>query len=260
MTIAFSWINHLADATLAADTAVLPAANLLKDHLCDKWRSGPTTSATFTFTLAAMKACRLLAFFGSNYTEMMTWRLRLSNVAVGDSEVYDSGVVSGGAVMVNKVADGELWQAVMMLPAAVDATFGQIDIADAGGGSYRQAGALWLGDATFSKFGRSWGAKDQLVDPTEKARSIGGQLYTTVRDAARQVQFSLDFLSDEEVNTWVRQMDLTVRKSKPFVMVPEPNLPYQNAGAIFGTLVELPGTTRVHNDIRSRQYQIEESL
>jgi hypothetical protein len=55
-------------------------------------------------------------------------------------------------------------------------------------------------------------------------------------------------------------MDLTVRKSKPFVMVPEPNLPYQNAGAIFGTLVELPGTTRVHNDIRSRQYQIEESL
>jgi len=261
MSLAFSWINHLVGSTLSADTAVLPVANLLSDHLCDKWRSGPTTSTTFTGSFGSLKTCRFLGLFGSNYTAMMSWRLRLSTVAIGGGDVLDTGVVTGGAVMVNEVADGEMWQAAMVLPANVDALHYQIDVTDAGGGdSYRKAGNLWLGPLQFPLFNRSWGAKEQLVDPSEKARSIGGQLYTTIRDAAREVQFSLDFLSDAEVNTWVRAMDLAVRKSKPFVMVPEPNLPYQNAGMIFGTLVDLPSTTRVHNNIRSRQYQIEEAL
>lgn len=263
--VSFSWVNHLTDSSmLAASSQVdgLPAANLLTDFVYEKWRSDATTTVSFTIMLPAARPVRVLGIFGSIYSALATWRLRLSNVAPGAGELFDSGIGAAGFVRVNAVADGDLSQAVMVLPASVTARYGQLDLDDPGSPRpYSQAGKMWLGDLQFPKFGRSWAAKTGLPDPSAVNRSIAGTRFVDVRDAARQTQFRLDFLSDAEANGWARDFILTVRKKRPFLMVPEANLPYQNNNAIYGSFTgDLPDTTYTQVDIRSQPYQIEEML
>jgi hypothetical protein len=263
MAMGFSWINHLREAVLTASSEVssLPAANMLADHLCDVWRSDAMTACSITAALPAARPVRFLGIFGASLSALATARLRLSNEAIGGGEVADTAVANLGAAEVNVVAGVALRQALIILPETVGATFMQLDLDDPGAAkTYVQIGALWLGDISFPKFGRSFGAKEGLVDPSDAVRSIGGQLYVNVRDAARNAQFDLDFLTDAEIHGWVRQMDLAVRKSGHVVMIPETNLDYVNADALLGVLSDIPATTNSQVNIRQRQYQIEEVL
>jgi hypothetical protein len=261
--IAFSWVNHVTAQSVVASSEApgLPAANLVKDKLFPRWRSDGANVFTLSGTFAGASPVRFAGIFGSNLSAAMQWRLRLSMTAVGDGDVTDTGMVAGKTARVNTTSDGDLCQALLILPATVSALHWQLDIDDSAGvGGYRQAGGLWIGDLKFPKFGRSFGGKDAPADPSEIGRSAGGTKYVKMFEANRVASFNLDFLTDEEVNTWVRDMWLTVRKAYPFVVVPEANLPYQNGGAILGTFMEAPESTRVQVDVRSQPWQIEEML
>ncbi|MBK8157995.1 MAG: hypothetical protein IPK59_04115 [Rhodospirillaceae bacterium] len=262
-TIALSWINHLKAATLAASSEVgsLSAANLLVDHLATKWRSAPGTAAFITADLTAAKPCRLFGIFGSNVTPAATWRVRLSSSAAHAGDLYDSGVVAMGAVVVNTVLKRNIAQAALLLPAAINARYVKIDLSDASIAlNYVEAGAAWAGDAWQPAYGRSWGAVDGFKDEGPASYSEGGQKYIIRRDRQRVQQFSLDNLTDAERYNQVSALDRLAGRVENILVVPEPGGAYQNHDTVFGTLSALGAVTRRQVNLRARRFEIEERL
>lgn len=252
-----SWVNHALGATITATSEVstLPLSNLQDDHVAVAYRSVDASDLTIDFDLGSALIIAVVGLFGCNLTAAATWRIMISAVSAGATDLYD-----GGAVAAN-VATG-YGQMVQVLPAPVTGRYVRIVLSDAGVASagYFQIGAAWIGDLWQPAKNFSYGQQFGRVDPSVKSKSRGGQLYIDVRDQYRTHQFSMDFLTEAEIFDETLELERVAGTGSNILWIPDPGGIYQNRQAIFGTLTDLSPAANPYFAVFSKAYQIEERL
>lgn len=257
-----AWVNHLADsnALLATNSEVttLPLANVKDLHGASLWRSLSATGVYVTADLGVAQPVEALAVACANFSAAATWRLRLSSTGAHSGDLYDSGVVAMNRALVAKVRA----QAVLLLPAAINARYVRIDFDDSGRAAEGNfdVGILWLSDFWQPERNFSYGAQSIMIDASTTTPSIGGQDYTDIRNKIRAERFEFNALREAELYNQVDQIDAIAGTSGNILFVPDPGGTYQNRKMIIGHLTELGASELSSFPVRAKAFEIKERI
>lgn len=217
-TSLFSWVNAIDGASLAAGDQVvtLPVANLADPKIQKLWRSGTSTATFFTADLRSAISLGVIGLFGCNLSSTDTVRIRLSNVAVGSSELLDTTALASG------IADG-YGQYVYVPAAAISARYLRVDINAPSRASYGNfdIGRAWAGPVWNPAVNFSLGWGEDFEDPsvvTESPRS--GAAFVDTQAKRRVMALGYDFLSPADKDS---AMDLARQagRSGQLLFVPD---------------------------------------
>ena len=156
--------------TASAETSTEPVANVVDQTLARTWRI-PALSAFLEADCTVPRTFRIFGLFGlRNATPELTFRIRLSNVAAGNDEVWDSGVLVTG---IERGFD----QYVLVASAEWVARYVRLDIADTGSDQdYLTVGMAWAG-AALELPNPDLGLTFGHDDPSPGRATPGGQSY-----------------------------------------------------------------------------------
>lgn len=203
MTSFVAYKNFASASVITADTAypTLPASMMLSDHIAQKWRS-QTVPTGFVVALDETKDIDVVALFGCNGTEDVTFRVRIGDDPAFATSNYDSGVmdVSTGFYCV------ENGQFVQILDAPVSGRYVRLDIEDANL-AYFQCGRLFVSEGVRPGINFTYGASIGFGTLSRRSQSRGGQIFTDVGEDFPIVTVSFPALSDDEANGFVAEMD-----------------------------------------------------
>ncbi len=251
-----AWINRVDAAVLTASSEVssLPVADLQSEHLSDIWRTSAAPPAWLGADFGAAVEIGVVGIFGTNLTPTATWRIRLSNVALGNGEVLDTGTIGAG------VKAG--YRQALHVPAApLTARYARLDLDDAGlAGLYVQAGRLWAGPLWRPARNFRYGAAPGRTDPSARTPSKGGQIWTDVRAQARAQEFELAALSEAELLDGPLEADRLAGIVKAVLFVPDPAAAEIGRRAVLGLIEDLTPAPLFAHDLYRKAYRIVERL
>jgi hypothetical protein len=191
-----AWVNRWDSATLTVGSEIttLPGTNVQTPHLSRKWHTLATVKSSHQVgDLGSALSNSLLGVFGSNLTSTATYRVRASNAdpaAVG-TLLLDTGVLAAGV----KTGYGSIYKTF----TPTSARYWRVDIADASVPDNLQIGRIFLGPhwshSQSMLFG--WGVTPLDESPVEE--SYGGQSFPDARPKRRQLDLTLDFLTEAEI-------------------------------------------------------------
>jgi len=206
MTSAFGYTDYVSDGTIAAgdESSGLPATNLGERIVQQLWRSGTSTTTYFTVDFGSAVPIQLLALFGCTLASADTVRHRLSAVASGNSELYDSGVVACGvdplygahADTLTAEVSPRYWRCDIV--AASRSVEGYFDIGRA------WAGELWEPSANFSL---GWGEGFDDTAQIDRSRH-SGVAFASEGASFRVIDVTYDVMSEAD-----RTQALTIEKA-----------------------------------------------
>ncbi|WP_424138680.1 hypothetical protein [Roseomonas chloroacetimidivorans] len=193
MGAVFSWVNALegAGVSLSASSEApgLGVQSVLSTTIADVWRSDLGGSATHRIgaNLGAAKPLRVFAAAmprdGVLPGPGATWRVRVSNVAIGQSEVLNSGVLP---------ADGGRGTLAFLAPATVSGRYVQFSFYGAASDPYLQLGRVWAGEALVTQRNPSYGWQRGVLDTGSSERAAISGVRSVQRGAvARTLAFDL---------------------------------------------------------------------
>lgn len=216
MSSLFSWINAIDGGIVAAGDQVttLPASYLQDPKIQKVWRSGVSTSTYVTVDLRAPVALGVVGLFGMNLAATDTVRIRLSNVALGSSELLDTGVQACNAVTgynqyVYIPATPITVRYIRIdINAASRAALGNFDIGRA------WAGPIWTPTIQYSLgWGEQWEDTSNVI---ESERS--GLVFIDAKPKRRTLSYSYDFLSPAD-RAQAQELDRVAGKSSQILFV-----------------------------------------
>jgi hypothetical protein len=249
--------ENLAD-TVAIETnsevTTLPAVNLQDTSIQVPWRS-TAMSCYLALDFGAPMEIGVVALAGLNLAATDTIRLRLSAVAPGDSELYDTGVVASGVL-----PGYGTWMASLITP--VQARWVRIDIAVEGPLQYVQAGRLWAGPYLSLRHRHDYGSEDGFIDRSQ-VRSAPRSGRTFVDRGARQrsMSFVLSNLLTAEGRATVKDMLAAIGNSEQALVCLDPgNSDYVPRETYIGRLEDLRPITHRTFDTRGLALRIAEDL
>lgn len=256
MGAAFSYVNHLDDAAtvLAASdqSASLPVGNLQDWRIAKVWRSGASIAAFFTADLGSVKAIDAVGLFGLQIGATDTVRIRLSTVALGASDVFDTTALASGIVA---GYNQYLW-----LPGSTkNARYLKVDInaASLAAQGYFDLARCWVGALWSPAYNFKSGAEFLIKDPSANARAVRSSIRFSDRFSKyRTANFTFGALSATEAAK-ADDMDLTVGTTQQFLFVRDKagDLARQ---PILGTQTQVNPTVWAAPLTYTKQYQLEE--
>ena len=196
-----AWQNLWDDATLttSSELAAFPGTNVQQAHLSRKWNTAAAVKAAYQVADLqgvdpnASKTFRVAALLGTNLTSAATIEVRASDIdpnAVANL-VYDSGVINAGV----KAGYGA---AYLVLPADETARYVRIDVADASVPDNLQLGRIVLAPAWIADDKLLWNWGPTPADPSTVTKSRGGQSFPDILPQMRVLDFTLDYMSEDE--------------------------------------------------------------
>lgn len=248
--------NLLIGAELAAsaETQDGPIANIARPPAVTAWRA-LGSSAWFTADLGAAQTIRALLLMRVTLGPAGTIRVRLSDSAAHDGNVWDSGVQPANAAT---LLDGR--KQCLVLPAgAPSARYVKVDLADAGA-AFIDVGYAWLSDWWQPQRNFSMGFQDGTATSSVREISKGGQVYAQKRPKARIKRFALDFMTPAEAKTRMPEIDDRVGDTAPLLFIPDPGAVDAASQAIVGLLTDLSDVTGRSTKMRARPFEIVELL
>lgn len=223
--------TNLADddaATVSASSAITlaPATNLQNPHVGRKWRGSngdsesiltDLGSAQSADTFAVISASCLIGGVERNLSSLAVTRIRLSLTdptgALG--EVYDSGSAAGRI----EQAYGYL---LHLLDDPVTFRYALIDLAETGA-TYIEAGRLFIGLRTEVGINFAPGWSRAYVDRSRKTEGRGGQEFYDLNNNYRTVDVTFEFLSEDERNGFVEDIDRVNGEHVDLLFVADPD-------------------------------------
>jgi hypothetical protein len=260
-----SWVNYVAAAidpladpavTLTATGTVtgFPVTNLVDDHLATVWRMTQIGTPTIDFDLGIERPIGAVGLFGLTHTSL-DWRVTLSTVAPGGTDVLDTGTV-----------DADLkpgYRQTLLCPEVpVMARYGRITLSNFTTPQFvfPEAGSLWVGDLWRPSRNFRYGDAPMWVDPSEISRSRGGQVYVDVRDKYRTLELEFEAIARDEAWNTILEIDRIAGIGRNLLFVPTPGGEHQNREALLGRIVASTPAPRWAHGWHRKRYVLEERL
>jgi hypothetical protein len=240
--IAVAWANIAGNATVATSSAAtaMPASLLQQEDISRHWRSAAGTSATIDLTFATTQSADTFDILGTNGTAAMTVRIELSNTALGNHEIWDSGTLSTNLIDSLFLTSLRLrGEDALVLASAVKSgwKYCRITLTDASL-SYIEAGYLFIGTRSVFTYNPEWGMAWQVVDPSEKKTTRGGQTKVIVKQSYRQLDLTLGFLTETQRASIALPLDLANGSRTPVLVITAPDSTTLGRDSVFGFLNE----------------------
>lgn len=191
------WRN-LADAAVlvaSSEVSTLPGANVQQPHLSQQWQTVTgVKAATLLLDLQTSMSCAVMALLGTNLTTASTIRLRGSDSDPTGvtGEKYDSGTITPAGI---KSGYGNGYLSF----TAAAARYWLINISDATVADNLEVGRLVLGPKWTPTQSQGFGWSVTPKDPSRVSKSYGGQSFPDVRPQVRVIQFTLEFMTADEM-------------------------------------------------------------
>ena len=277
--IILGYPNRANSSTFAGGSWVgtLPVSNLATREIAQVARSSDTAlvSTRFTVDLTQTRSIKLLGLVNHNLSQTATWRIKGSNTAVENSEVFDTGdkpvwtMYFGGLVEWESVSwwigiagDEYLrspYAAMVVLPEWFSVRYLTIEITDlTNPDGYVQVGRFFAGNAIQPQLNADFGLKDSWEDLSTKEYSESGAMFTVARRRLRSVEFMLSGLSPTEAQYFheIQRLSGTIDE---ILYVPYPDdMGESQRYGFLGHMVELSPIEYPRYNLRSLPIKIKE--
>jgi hypothetical protein len=259
-TAVFAYQNLADSGTVSVSSALslTPPARLTSQfpQIVKKCRNnGENTWAVITDLLSA-QSVDLFALFGLNLTSAATAQFRFSSADSSGlaGDLYDSGIVAG-------LVDAKYGYLIRRIDAPVSARYARIDVAEAGV-AYIEAGRnlIALSHQVGINFAPGWGRN--RVDRTKNTETEDGVEYSDRRSRYRLWDLSFDFLSEDEANGFVEEMNYLNGETDDVLLISDPDSANLGRDSIYGRITGGQPLIQPYpmSDINSRKFTIRERL
>jgi hypothetical protein len=255
-TAAFVYRN-LADAGLVAASSsagMMGAAKLQDPHIAKKWRGSSNSAEFVTVDLGSSQRIDTVALIGLNLTRSAVCRVRASNtdVAGTSGDAYDSSAIAGAI-------DPSYGYFVHLFLNPVLARYVRVDLADSV--PYIEAGRAVVGLRSMfeTNFTAGWGRG--RTDLSRRTQSRGGQTYISRAAQFRTIEVSFDWVTREERDGFVEDMDLVAGQHDDVLFVTNQASDNLGRDTIWGLFDDMQGIIQPYAiDIFRKSYRISERL
>lgn len=247
-----AWRDAIAAATLTASAQLAdkPVQNAQVNPVVLPWII-PGSAGHVDIDAGGPVEWRVFAALGTNLTPGATVRLQLSNVAAGDGEAHDGGVVSAGVI-------AGYPQVYLLLDAPVSARYVRLSFADAAVAEL-WVGRLFGGPAWEPARNRSYGDAIRWEDPSFRDRSQGGQLLMGKRQKHRVLSFQLEFNTKAEMMTNAFELDREAGLTEDVLVMLDP-AGYRQQESVFGPLTRSTDLAHWTFQRQRKLFEVEERL
>jgi hypothetical protein len=232
--ISAAWANIAGNGTLTASSAAtgMPITLLQQKDPIRHWRSGAGTSAYFDLTFAATQSADTFSIIGTNLTAAGIVRVQLSNVAAGNSEIYDSnsGAVAGQV--------DPVYQDAHILASAVKSgwKYCRITLTDASL-SYIEAGFLFISTRTQLSYNFDYGHQFYPIDPCDHKKTAGGTTDIVPHGPIyRRCVLTVGSLTEAQRWSVFQAIGMTNGRSTPILLILDPSSSNLGRDSIFGLI------------------------
>jgi hypothetical protein len=236
--ITFAWDNK-ADAaiiTAGSQLATLPGSNVQTPLLVEPWGTAAGVKNSFlVFDMGAAVTLQILAVLGTNLTSAATYRLRSSNADpnVTGAVLYDSTLLAAGV----KTGYGAIYKTIV---GAAAARYWRLDLADATVADNLQIGRVFLGPYWQPAAGQLWDWSVASIDDSELSQTYGLQVHADELPKRRQIEFMLDFMSEDEAYGSVFAMAVAKGRTRDILVVPNLAGTYLSEQSVWGLCEAMP--------------------
>lgn len=252
--------RNLADAgmvTVSSCLTLTPPARLTAQFpiVAKKCRNQGENSWSIFVDLLSVQAADTVMLTGLNLGLFATARVRMSAIdsSVETGEVFDSGDLAGAI-------DGVYGTLIVRSAAALDpARYVRVDVAQ-GGVPYIEAGRIFVGPSVEVTYNFAPGWSRDRIDHSKLTESEDGDVYVDRRRKRRSIDFSLDFLTEEEANGFVEDMSYRNGASDDVLFILDPESPNLGRDSYWGLLAggQPIAAPFAIPDIYSRRFSIRE--
>lgn len=249
--------RNLADASLITASSAagsMSPAHLKDPHVARKWRGGGNLAEWLIVDLGSLQPVDTFALIGLNLTAAGTVRVRVSATdATGlAADAYDSTVLVGAV-------DPAYGYFVHLAVQPVSGRYVRIDLADTL--SYIQAGRLAIGKRSIFETNFSVGWSRSYTDLSRRTPSRGGQTYINRGPKYRSADVSFDWLTEDERNGFVEEIDRECGMSDDVLFVSDQTSDNLGRDSVWGLLDDLQGIVQPYSiDVFRKAYRISERL
>lgn len=267
--IAVAWRNIALNATVAASSAAtaMPASLLQQEDISRHWRSAAGTTADIDLTFASTQSADTFDILGTNLTAAGTVRIRLSNTALGNTDVWDSGTLSSNLIDAIFLTVPRLrGEDALVLSSSVRSgwKYCRITLTDASR-SYIEAGFVFISTRTAFTYNYDIGFAPRVVDPSIIKKTSGGQSKKRTKEKYRVWDPKIGWLTETQRWNVAEALDLANGITVPALFILNPDSSTLGRDSLFGLLqdtdpVPVLGFFDAGGPMYERQYRIEELL
>jgi hypothetical protein len=260
----FSYTNYADTGVYTAGDQVstLPVSNLADRRVQKVWRSGTSYATWFGIDFGDSVGIGILGLFGCTLFSTDTVRHRLSNVALGNGEILDTGAVASG------ISDG-YDQTLKVLGSGGTNTTARYWRCDINAISrsfvegYFDIGRAWAGPVWQPSVGISLNWSEAWDDTSQIERSpVSGATFVQGGVSPRGMSVQFDYLSeDDKANALY--IDRTVGTRGQLLFVPDETSTTLNAQAILGRqtrIARISQPTDTYPVVYSKAYDLQQDL
>ena len=262
IVIATPALVEAATITASNEVAAMPAASLKLRPGANLWRATSLASVYLEIDLGAAYAINLIALLYTNASSAATWRIRgaTSQPNLTAAPGYDSGSLSHWPVA--GLSDWAWTHALKFLDVAQNFRWWRIDIDDAANpAGYYQAGRLYIASAWQGGRNYDYGIQYGWEDPSEDARTQGGQSVTLDMAQRRVLQFTINNLTEAEAFANAFEIDRLRGKKRDVLVIPNPTSAAQiMRQTVCGKIEDLSPLAHVAFPSFGKSYRIVEML
>lgn len=252
--------TNLADAgaiSPSSEVFTMPASNLLDEHVGRRWRA-ETNSGYIVLDLLASTSVDTIRLSGLTVSADATVRVRLSSAdssgAAGDVE--DSGTLASGSDQL----DADYGTFCYLLASPESCRYVRIDIVDTGA-DYVEAGRLFVGARTEFTYNFAPGATVGWVDRSKRQEARGGQTLIWNDNAYRQVEVSLEWVTEAQRYGIVETLDRVNGQNTDVLLIVDTDSDNLARDTILGLVSDLTPVAFTNlASIFTKQYRIKERL
>jgi hypothetical protein len=256
MGAVFSWVNALERAgvsiTATSEAAGLGVQSVLTTTIADIWRTAAGGAGTRQINVDLGSARPLRAFAAAAPRDGLlpgagaTWRIRVSNVAIGNSEVLDSGPLPS-----------DNWRGTMafLAPAAVSGRYLRFSFTGVAGDPYLQLGRLWAGEALVTNRNPAYGWQRSAIDAGSVERAPVSGVSSVQRGAIARV-LSFDLKTNGADADAFERIDLEAGLTGQMLISPFEDM----ARALFGRLAGPLAPANPNFNVYTANVAVQESL
>lgn len=259
--IASPALSDAATLTTNNELGTLPATNLQKMQPTKVYRTNSLDAIYMEMDLGSISPFNLVAMLYTNASSTATWQVRAANTQADLTAApgYDSGILTHWASP--GISDWDRTHA-MLSTGQQSYQWIRIDIVDpANPDGYYQAGRIYISDAIIPSVNISLGWSLGWEDDSTTQDSLGGKTFVIPRQKRRLLNFSLDFLTEIEMNNDSFSLDRLRGKSKDiFVIKDIDDLSLRHSQSVCGLMKDLSPIIKSKFNIYRKRYAIRELL
>lgn len=248
IVIARPELGDAAVITAGSAGATTPASNLQRKQPTDIWQTVDLSTAYLIIDLGSSQAINLIALLFTNATSGAIWRIRaassealLYTAPVYDGPTFQYLLTEAGDYLTTESGDrlltespgGILWcsdtlesrrHGLLFLTTPITARWIRIDITDVANpdGMFR-AGRLYVSNAWQPSINMQYGWSNGWDDASPITETRGRNLIPNAKPPIPVVDFSLAFLSEDEMLTNAYEIDRVRGASKDMLVITNPD-------------------------------------